>query len=290
MRGNRICQAFLAFVLLVCVGLWLNFGTFGVAPRYDLSKTVRYGFLVENNTSSNIEGASFRVFAPVKKNSYQENTELTANYPFKIELDELGNQVLVFDVGDIAPLSRKVINITATLKLAGYAQVFKESDNDKYLISERNIQVDSPVIRMISREINPKSGEEARIANWISENITDVGYVAEDRGAHYALVNRKGDCTEFSSAFVALARASDIPSRMIGGFVIDRSGRLQANNYHNWSEFMRDNAWHIADPQNNIFDSGYGSYIAFYNFNERSRMNNSHRFLTYDSRLSVQML
>nr|WP_305121429.1 transglutaminase-like domain-containing protein [Microbulbifer elongatus] len=143
---------------------------------------------------------------------------------------------------------------------------------------------------MVAQNIKSKGEGVAAISNWLGKNIVDVGYVAEDRGALYAITNRKGDCTEFSTAFVALARASQIPSRVVGGFVLEQSGRLQAENYHNWSEFKRDGKWNIADPQNNIVDSGYGLYVAFYNFNKHSRMSNSHRFLSYDSRLSVQML
>lgn len=279
----------LGFLVSALVLAWLK--PFQEKPRYNLSKVVRYGFQVQNNTVESVENSTFRVFAPVKQNSYQRTIEITANHPFEIELDEFGNQALVFKLDRLSPLSSQIVNITVSLQLANGPQVLARFDEKPFLLAEPNIEVDSPIVKSLAEKLGSTTSDEINsIASWVNKNITDIGYVSEDRGALYAITDKKGDCTEFSSAFVALARASEIPSRMIGGFVLEHSGKLHAENYHNWSEFLRDEAWHIADPQNNIVDSGYGSYIAFYNFNKHSRMKNSHRFLSYDPRLSVQML
>ncbi|WP_193165208.1 transglutaminase-like domain-containing protein [Microbulbifer hainanensis] len=278
------CVGLLVSGLLVC--FWFN--TVGKVPQssYELAKTVRYSFLVSNGTGEFIENAHVSVFAPVKKNSYQLIERITANQSFDTKIDQSGNQSLLFQIKGLAPHASQIISITAKLRLASRPQFFGVKA-EVFLQPEANIEVDSPEIMALAGKL---SGDVKKIASWIYRNITDTGYMAEDRGARYAITRKKGDCTEFASAFVGLARASNVPARMIGGFTADDSGRLRAENYHNWAEYKRGEAWSIADPQNNIIDSGYGSYIAFYNFDKYSRLENSQRFLSYDHRLSVQML
>ncbi|MFC6980503.1 transglutaminase-like domain-containing protein [Microbulbifer taiwanensis] len=271
---------------LVLAITWLYLGLSKGKPEYTIAKTIRYSFLVTNNTAEYIESASLKVFAPVKQNAYQLTEQIAANQTFQTQTDQSGNQSLLFQLKGLAPHASQIISITAEVKLATGAQPFGD-ESEILLLSEPNIEVDAPEIGDLAAKLN---GEIPQIAAWLYKNVTNIGYIAEDRGAHYAIAARQGDCTEFASAFVALARASNVPSRMIGGFTMEQSGRLQAENYHNWAEYESGDTWGIADPQNNIVDSGYGSYIAFYNFDKHSRLENSQRFLSYDQRLSVQMM
>ncbi|MCH9691035.1 MAG: transglutaminase-like domain-containing protein [Gammaproteobacteria bacterium] len=275
--------------LLLIISVWAYTAFQAKPPSYNIVKTVRYSFLVSNNTADYIESASLKIFAPVEQNSYQQTLNITANQPFKTDSDHSGNQRLLFNLISLAPHSSQVVSITAELRFASEPQEYAVN-NEVYLASEPNIEVDAVEIQKLASKLTQAEDGIQQMVLWLYKNITDIGYIAEDRGARYAITEKKGDCTEFASAFVALARASEVPSRMIGGFRLQHSGKLQAENYHNWAEFRQGKAWSIADPQNNIVDSGYGSYIAFYNFDKHSRVENSQRFLSYDQRLSVQML
>jgi len=101
-----------------------------------------------------------------------------------------------------------------------------------------------------------------RIYDWIGSNVEYVGYTSDDRGALYAVKNRRGDCTEFMYLFVALARANGIPARGVGGYVVDRDTVLEPHEYHNWAEFYLDGVWHVADPQRSKFMDDETNYIA----------------------------
>ncbi|MEW5249963.1 transglutaminase-like domain-containing protein [Microbulbifer sp. 2201CG32-9] len=282
---SQLAVSTVAMLLLIVGAVWL----FGPVPEvkgnYDIAKTIRYSFQVTNNSSQHIDAASFSVFAPVKQNAFQMTRMLRANLPFTLDTDQSGNQALVFELKDLAPFASQVVNITAQVNLASTPQPFGPNP-DSLLGEEEGIETSAPEINVLVERL---AGQPEQINSWLYSNITDIGYVMEDRGARYAVTEKRGDCTEFASAFVALARASNIPARMIGGFTVSHSGRLRAENYHNWAEFRRHERWNIADPQNNNFDSNYGSYIAFYNFDQHSRLENSQRFLAYDRRLSVQM-
>lgn len=288
MRARRMAWSACALAIAAATGLWLLWTSPAVEPSYELQRTIRYSFLVTNDTAEHIESASFRVFAPVRRNSYQETGQITANQPFETHTDESGNQSLQFTLNNLAPHASWVINITAEIRLASAPQPY-DIGPETYLTAEPNIEVDAPELRELAARLAPDDNYVRRVTTWLHKNVADIGYVAEDRGARYAVTERKGDCTEFASAFVALARAGEIPSRMIGGFTVENSGKLRSENYHNWAEFRQGSGWALADAQNNIVDGGYGTYIAFHNFDRRSRLDNIHRFLSYDQRLSVQM-
>ncbi|WP_444956864.1 transglutaminase-like domain-containing protein [Microbulbifer sp. ZKSA002] len=280
------------FSLLACLLGAIVFACFWVYKQvepndaiYKTTQTIRYSFEVGNRSNRYIANPVFSAFAPVEQNSYQKTESINANFPFELKTDQSGNQALLFDLPGLAPFSSQVVNITAVVKLADKPQPSTLED-PRYLGSEPGIETKAPEIVSLASKLN---GNPEKISSWLYRNIRDIGYVAEDRGASYAITARQGDCTEFASAFVALTRSSNIPARMVGGFTIDSSGRLFAENYHNWAEYKANDQWEIADPQNNILDAGYGSYVAFYNFDKYSRLKNSHRFLTYDKRLTVQM-
>ncbi|MFV8781663.1 transglutaminase-like domain-containing protein [Microbulbifer sp. SA54] len=279
-----ICAAIALPVLI----LWLYWSKSSDALHYDINKTIRYSFLVTNNTASLIESAQFNVFAPVAQNSYQKTLSISASHEYEVTKDDIGNQTLKFEILDVAPFSSQVVNITVHLAMAGAAQRYSAMGD--FLGAEPNIEVGSSEVLELAKKIRQSKNMPEEASSWLYKNIVDIGYISEDRGARYALLEKKGDCTEFSSAFVALSRAVDIPARMVGGFVVEDSGKLSSESYHNWAEYNHSGSWKIADPQNNIVDSDYGSYIAFYNFSKHSRLKNSHRFLSFDSRLSVQML
>ncbi len=97
---------------------------------------------------------------------------------------------------------------------------------------------------------------------WIAANVFSEGYIAEDRGAAYAIEARKGDCTEFSYLLTALYRAQQIPARAIGGYVFGGNNIVRPMDYHNWTEFYLDGAWQIADAQKGAFVSRQTDYVA----------------------------
>ena len=54
---------------------------------------------------------------------------------------------------------------------------------------------------------------------------------------------RRGDCTEHTTLFVALARAAGVPARPVAGLLLV-DGRLY---YHDWAEVYL-NGWVAVDP------------------------------------------
>ncbi|MEK8020427.1 MAG: transglutaminase-like domain-containing protein, partial [Candidatus Parabeggiatoa sp.] len=128
-----------------------------------------------------------------------------------------------------------------------------------------------------------------QIFNWVAGHIQYAGYIRENRGALYALTEKRGDCTEYMYLFTALARVNEIPARGIGGYISSEDGLLKSDEYHNWAEFYLEGKWTLADPQNKVFMDKQSNYIAMRIISEQSNLGQSHRFWYLGEGLSVRM-
>ncbi|MHA2105942.1 MAG: transglutaminase-like domain-containing protein, partial [Candidatus Hodarchaeales archaeon] len=62
-------------------------------------------------------------------------------------------------------------------------------------------------------------------------------------GAKYAVLNRQGDCTEYSALFVAMCRQQGIPSRLVAGFKKTSHNNKIEWIRHAWAEFLYNGQW-----------------------------------------------
>jgi transglutaminase-like putative cysteine protease len=92
--------------------------------------------------------------------------------------------------------------------------------------------------------------EQARV---IYEYVTSVmSYDKSGKGwgrgdAIYACDVRRGNCTDFHSLFIALARASGIPARFTIGFPLGSAQAGKIPGYHCWAEFYAGGQWIPVD-------------------------------------------
>ncbi len=82
------------------------------------------------------------------------------------------------------------------------------------------------------------------IYDWIVDNL-EYYYPPEKRSALYALEKKGGDCGQYAYLFIALCRASGVPARFVGGFIVSP----ERSSYHSWAEvFLSDYGWIPVDP------------------------------------------
>jgi len=271
----------LVLVLLTGTGIWL--GGFDIssgitsgvakvstpgsqASAYRHQRTVQYSISIRNPTNSLFEGVELFAHAPVRLTSVQQCCErLVTSHPYTLESDHLGNQLMRFHIEKLAPYASEIVSIRADMRLAEEAQTGKGVSLPDYLGEERYVQVNDPVVRERAEALLVRGDPVASAKNvheWVAKNVTDSGYNQSARGALYALQNQRGDCTESMHLFMALSRASDVPSRGIAGYVYDRNAVLSPREYHNWAEFYDGDAWRIADPHRKVFMKNENHYIA----------------------------
>lgn len=256
---------------------------------------IRYSFLLKNNSNEPLVDSRFSLFGPRLSSPSQNFTGFTASTPMEAVMDDHENLVFVANGLTIPPFGSKNISLTVSLDVHSKAPPSKVRDIKEYLGDEDYLNMSSPHVIEAARKFSQLEKKETPFAiyNWLIDNIESTGYVAQARGAEAAIRERKGDCTEFMHAFIALARLNGIPARPVGGFVLESDAALvRSHEYHNWAEFYQDGRWIIADPQKQIIGDPVGKhYITFRYLSDQSDTAGfSQRFLSFDPRLSVQMM
>ena len=108
-------------------------------------------------------------------------------------------------------------------------------------------------IATISADLDDHSATPLEQARIIYEYVTavmryDKSGTGWGRGdAIYACDVRRGNCTDFHSLFIALARASGIPARFTIGFPLGSKESDSIPGYHCWAEFYVGGQWIPVD-------------------------------------------
>ncbi len=126
-------------------------------------------------------------------------------------------------------------------------------ENGAYLNPAARIPA-SEQFRIIAEEvIEGKDGNLVRARALYDHTIKHMRYAKYGDGwgqgdAVYACDTRHGNCTDFHSYFIALARAVDIPARFaIGASIPSMRDDGGVDGYHCWAEFYTDGHWWPVD-------------------------------------------
>ena len=118
----------------------------------------------------------------------------------------------------------------------------------RYLQPSIAVQSTDPSVRRLAQEIvtGSTSDEEriARILRWIEQNIEKAPI--DVFSALDVLQQRKTECQGHAYLYVALARASGVPTRMVNGLVY--SEEFRGFLYHSWAESFVGENWQVVDP------------------------------------------
>ena len=228
-----------------------------------VTRQVRYGFVVENTRGAVLEDGTLWVVAPAGKTPFQICRKLTATQDFRVQIDQDGNRILVFSLEGLPPFATRVISIHAEVELRDQPRE-RMPPSAACLAPEPLMAFDDDSFRALAPALPSGDADEQATAlfDWVRDHVADAGYKKRPLGALAALKNAKGDCTEYSTLFVALCRSHDIPARVIGGYVMDNSGVLRPSGYHEWAEYYDGSTWRLADPQQGRRAEGASRYLA----------------------------
>ena len=111
------------------------------------------------------------------------------------------------------------------------------------------LQSDAPeLVEMARRVVAPAkdvAGAVQRLNEFVYRHVRDA-YVPAFSNALEALKTGRGDCTEHSALFVAMARAVGIPASVAVGVGYWRPG--DGLGWHAWAEVFVDGRWYATDP------------------------------------------
>ncbi len=231
---------------------------------YPAVRTVQYSFNIQNTTNRLVQRVDFWTYAPVRETSLQQCQEISASHAYQLSQDQHGNQVLHFELTNLAPYETRVLRIRAQLGIATDAIPSRLTQHDAFLAPAPFIELGEPEIQRVANKLShPVKADAAKKAfDWVVRNITHERYVEEDRGALHTVRSRRGDCTELAYLYSALCRLNGVPARVIGGYLHRKDGLLRPADYHNWVEIYVDGAWRIVDPHYGMFMEQESGYIA----------------------------
>ncbi len=233
------------------------------APAASAERYIRYGFTVQNTTGQLVPEAELWVCAPLKETSTQRLLDVKASQSYERQTDDLGNHLLRFVFSNVPPYAVRIATVEATLALSA-EPVPLAVETASWLKSGPLFEYEAEDFDRLAPEFPAGASEQTAraIYDWVRGHLQDAGYDGMDRGALYALVQKKGDCTEYATLFVALCRRAGIPARAMGGYVVSQNAILNPAAFHNWAEYYLDGRWHVADPQTGAFNEKADPYVA----------------------------
>jgi transglutaminase-like putative cysteine protease len=206
-------------------------------------------------------GATARIWVPVPPtNEAQEVSLLKADLPAEGRFarePEYGNKVLYIeakanDEGKV-PLSLtyriKRREVRADLQDSGA----KEKDLERFLQPDALVPVGGKPLTLLAARDLPH--DQLQLGKVLYDVVDDhMRYSKEGTGwgrgdAVWACDSRHGNCTDFHSLFISLARSEKIPAKFIIGFPIPtKHGAGEVPGYHCWAMFRPDgHAWVPVD-------------------------------------------
>jgi len=254
-----------AFVLIA-----LKFELWGYSFRKILPKSgyeVHYVFHLEGFE----EAVNVRAYLPLSNKHQTITNEVNRSGAFNLKIDQTGSgreatwqnpsstgdQMIRYSFRYLGKAQQ--YRLDSTLVIAGnYPPGFAD-----YLAATPNIQVNHPFIEQIFQRY---VGETTNAVEAL-QSIYEYTHSLEPRpfkGLTDALTAARlgeGSCNGKSRLFVALARKAGIPTRLVGGLILE-PGRKKTS--HQWVEAYAGGYWIPFDPLNGHFASLPSNYMELY--------------------------
>jgi transglutaminase-like putative cysteine protease len=191
-------------------------------------------------------------------------SEVISPTPTQVTQDAAGNRVAKFDLSGLTVGQTLVVRQEYRVRIWSHSGDGHDGEVlGAHLQAQAKIEADAPAIRELAqRLVAGQSTTEGKLAAIFAGVRSSLKYSlsspARNKGALAALTVGSGVCEEYASLFVALARASGIPSRVVVGYGRGSSSYQQAwsqtaNNLsqykHAWAEaYVPGYGWATFDP------------------------------------------
>jgi transglutaminase-like putative cysteine protease len=197
-----------------------------------------------------------RLWIPLARNDEFQSVlsrDIETSLDYSILKDQrFGNQILYFepDSSHAGELIRIRYHVRRKQK-QGYSS--SELDPKLFLRPDRLVPQDEQFKEIAGKLVEPGVGEtgqgRALYQHVLQRMRYDKSGIGWGRGdALFACDSRAGNCTDFHSYFIALARSIGIPARFAIGFTIPETvNQGSIEGYHCWAEFHAEGKWIPVD-------------------------------------------
>ncbi len=211
-----------------------------------------FKYFLENNDSQPV---LLQVALPPDTPYQRMNYESIDPKPREIELDEDGNWIATFYMGGNTAQTVSV-SAMALLTIEPNGMVPVSPPQQFHVLPQPYWEITDPNIKELAAQYTTPSD----IYNYVTNNLeyAEVNSVEDLQrlGAASALENPElAVCQEFSDLFVALARANNIPARVVSGYAHTNNSALRPLSLvddilHAWPEYWNEEKqlWQPVDP------------------------------------------
>ncbi len=239
----------------------------GYSPNLasDRIRQIRFNLTITNPTAHSIINQKLWFLLPRDIPGKQALTAVSTSWPSQQLENDTGQNRLRLDFNEFPAFAIKTISISAQIAMSATVATQPLERPELWLKAERHIEVTDPGIQQQAQALKAVTPKESayRIYAWVSSHLHYRGYMPENQGAAYALQHQGGDCTEYATLVVALARANGIPARMASGYVLTQDAVVKATDYHDWAELYIDGKWQLVDAQKGHWLTPSEHYITF---------------------------
>jgi transglutaminase-like putative cysteine protease len=189
-----------------------------------------------------------------------------------IEDAEFGNKIMYLEL--LKEHGQEVVSISYQVKRKEKAPyVAEENDLNRYLLATPLLPVGDRFgtianDAIMASEANSPLTKARALYDYIIDNMRYAKEGTYGTGdANYACDARSGNCTEFHSFFISLARSAGIPARFaVGAAIPSERNEGGVDGYHCWAEFFAEGKWWPVD----ISEANKYTPLATYYFGHHS--------------------
>ena len=199
------------------------------------------------------EGATVKVWMPVAQSSPQQTVKLTGETTpsdLQTNQDSYGNKIGFFEVEQKA--ADQAIDFSlqydVTRKRAGLDDseiTLEKSESEQFLKANRLVPKTGKPLELLAGQSVPEDPKDSGevlykiVEDHMKYDKSKPGYGNGD--SVWACDSKTGNCTDFHSLFISLARSRDIPARFQIGFSIPTDKTAGTiGGYHCWAWFHVD--------------------------------------------------
>lgn len=221
------------------------------AAAYDSwNDTARYEFTYTVDVSSlGAPRAVTRLWIPLAGDTAEQSVVagVTAPVPHRVTQDAYGNRIAYLEWRGPAPGAEVVLRFQVTRGVsrgvpASEVRPGGSLDPARYREPARKIPLDGVIRALGEQESRGLSSDAEKIRAFYDYVVHHMKYSKQGEGwgqgdAVWACASKYGNCTDFHSVFIGMARSQGIPARFVIGFPIAaESGEGAVAGYHCWSE------------------------------------------------------
>ncbi len=215
-------------------------------------KSRHFLFTYEATVTGLEPGTTARIWLPVPPSNEDQDVAIVKEKfptpPQRSSESKYGNQILYVEakagedgtipVSVTYDVKRKEVRLDAGSKAV--AQAAEEAE--KFLKADKMVPVGGRALALLEGRTLPM--DQLRLGKVLYDAVDDhVKYSKEGTGwgrgdVDWVCDSRFGNCTDFHSLFISLARAKDLPAKFEMGFPIpEKRGAGEVAGYHCWAQF-----------------------------------------------------